>query len=175
MADTTKTPFAHAPASRLVGAYLIDLLILGVLLGVTWYVHFTAWTIGMVTAEAVVASALMLGASGRTPGMALMRVCLIRDEDDAQTPSLGAALATVAVAIRQELVFALMSGIFVVEALSVMIQVGSYKWRGKRVFRMAPLHHHFELCGWPESRVTIRFWIITVILVLIGLSTLKLR
>ncbi len=93
MADTTKTPFAHAPASRLVGAYLIDLLVLGVLLGVTWYVHFTAWTIGMITAEAVVATALMLGASGRTPGMAFMRVCLIRDEeDDAQTPSLGAAL-----------------------------------------------------------------------------------
>ena len=89
--------------------------------------------------------------------------------------SLGAALATVAVAIRQELVFALMSGIFVAEALSVMIQVVSYKTRGKRVFRMAPLHHHFELSGWPESRVTIRFWIITVILVLIGLSTLKLR
>ena len=99
MADTTKTPFAHAPASRLVGAYLIDLLILGVLLGVTWYVHFTAWTIGMVTAEAVVASALMLGASGRTPGMALMRVCLIRDEDDAQTPSLGAALGYTALAV----------------------------------------------------------------------------
>ena len=89
--------------------------------------------------------------------------------------SLGAALATVAVAIRQELVFALMSGIFVAEALSVMIQVVSFKTRGKRVFRMAPLHHHFELSGWPESRVTIRFWIITVILVLIGLSTLKLR
>ena len=68
-----------------------------------------------------------------------------------------------------------MSGIFVAEALSVMIQVVSYKPRGKRVFRMAPLHHHFELSGWPESRVTIRFWIITVILVLIGLSTLKLR
>ena len=99
MADTTKTPFAHAPASRLVGAYLIDLLVLGVLLGVTWYVHFTAWTIGMVTAEAVVASALMLGASGRTPGMALMRVCLIRDEDDAQTPSLGAALGYTALAV----------------------------------------------------------------------------
>ena len=80
-----------------------------------------------------------------------------------------------AVAIRQELVFALMSGIFVAEALSVMIQVVSFKTRGKRVFRMAPLHHHFELSGWPESRVTIRFWIITVILVLIGLSTLKLR
>ena len=99
MADTTKTPFAHAPASRLVGAYLIDLLVLGVLLGVTWYVHFTAWTIGMVTAEAVVASALMLGASGRTPGMALMRVCMIRDEEDAQTPSLGAALGYTALAV----------------------------------------------------------------------------
>ncbi len=99
MADTTKTPFAHASASRLVGAYLIDLLILGVLLGVTWYVHFTAWTIGMITAEAVVASALMLGASGRTPGMALMRVCLIRDEEDAQTPSLGAALGYTALAV----------------------------------------------------------------------------
>ena len=99
MADTTKTPFAHASASRLVGAYLIDLLVLGVLLGVTWYVHFTAWTIGMVTAEAVVASALMLGASGRTPGMALMRVCLIRDEEDAQTPSLGAALGYTALAV----------------------------------------------------------------------------
>ena len=68
-----------------------------------------------------------------------------------------------------------MSGIFVAEALSVMIQVVSYKTRGKRVFRMAPLHHHFELSGWPESRVTIRFWIITVVLVLIGLSALKLR
>lgn len=99
MADTTKTPFAYAPASRLVGAYLIDLLVLGVLLGVTWYVHFTAWTIGMVTAEAVVASALMLGASGRTPGLALMRVCMIRDEEDAQTPSLGAALGYTALAV----------------------------------------------------------------------------
>ena len=99
MADTTKTPFAHASASRLVGAYLIDLLVLGVLLGVTWYVHFTAWTIGMITAEAVVASALMLGASGRTPGLALMRVCMIRDEEDAQTPSLGAALGYTALAV----------------------------------------------------------------------------
>lgn len=99
MADTTKTPFAYAPASRLVGAYLIDLLVLGALLGVTWYVHFTAWTIGMVTAEAVVASALMLGASGRTPGLALMRVCMIRDEEDAQTPSLGAALGYTALAV----------------------------------------------------------------------------
>ena len=103
MADTTKTPFAHAPASRLVGAYLIDLVVLGALLGVTWYVHFTAWTIGMITAEAVVASALMLGASGRTPGMALMRVCLIRDEEDAQTPSLGAALGYTALAVLLQL------------------------------------------------------------------------
>ena len=103
MADTTKTPFAHAPASRLVGAYLIDLAVLGALLGVTWYVHFTAWTIGMITAEAVVASALMLGASGRTPGMALMRVCLIRDEEDAQTPSLGAALGYTALAVLLQL------------------------------------------------------------------------
>ena len=99
MPDTTKTPFAHAPASRLVGAYLIDLLVLGALVGVTWYVHFTTWTIGMITGEAVVASALMLGASGRTPGMALMRVCLIRDEEDAQTPSLGAALGYTALAV----------------------------------------------------------------------------
>lgn len=89
--------------------------------------------------------------------------------------SLGASLGTVAVIVRQELIFAVMGGIFVAEALSVMAQVGSYKYRGKRVLRMAPLHHHFELGGWPETRVTIRFWIITVVLVLIGLSTLKLR
>lgn len=90
--------------------------------------------------------------------------------------ALGAALAVIAVIVRQELVFGLMGGIFVAEALSVIIQVLSYRYRGgKRVFRMAPLHHHFELSGWPESRVTIRFWIVTVVLVLIGLATLKLR
>lgn len=90
--------------------------------------------------------------------------------------SLGAALGVVAVIVRQELVFALMGGVFVAEALSVIIQVGSYRYRNKkRVFRMAPLHHHFELGGLPENRVTIRFWIVTVVLVLIGLSTLKLR
>ena len=89
--------------------------------------------------------------------------------------SLGAALATVAVIVRQELAFAVMGGVFVAEALSVMAQVTSYRYRGKRVLRMAPLHHHFELGGWPESRVTIRFWIVTVVLVLIGLSSLKLR
>lgn len=89
--------------------------------------------------------------------------------------SLGAALALVALVVRQEIVFIIMGGLFVAEALSVMIQVSYYKRTGKRIFRMAPLHHHFELLGWHESRVTIRFWIITALLVLIGLSTLKLR
>ena len=89
--------------------------------------------------------------------------------------SLGAALGIVAVLVRQEIVLVIMGGVFVVETLSVMIQVASYKLTGKRVFQMAPLHHHFELRGWPEPRVIVRFWIITVILVLIGLATLKIR
>ncbi len=89
--------------------------------------------------------------------------------------ALGGALGVVAVIIRQEIVFFIMAGIFVVETLSVMIQVASFKLRGKRVFRMAPLHHHYELKGWAEPKVIVRFWIITVILVLIGLATLKLR
>ena len=75
----------------------------------------------------------------------------------------------------QEIVFFLMSGIFVLETVSVILQVASFKLTGKRIFKMAPIHHHFELKGWPEPRVIVRFWIITVILVLIGLSTLKLR
>ena len=89
--------------------------------------------------------------------------------------ALGAALGTIAVIVRQEIVLFIMGGIFVVETLSVVIQVASFKLTGKRVFRMAPIHHHFELKGWPEPRVIVRFWIITVILVLIGLATLKLR
>lgn len=89
--------------------------------------------------------------------------------------ALGAALGVVTVIVRQEIVLIIMGGVFVVEALSVMIQVASYKLLGKRVFRMAPLHHHFELKGWKENQVVVRFWIITIILVLIGLSTLKLR
>ena len=89
--------------------------------------------------------------------------------------SLGAALGVVAVLVRQEIVLVIMGGVFVVETLSVMIQVLSFKLTGKRVFKMAPLHHHFELRGWPEPRVIVRFWIITVILVLIGLATLKIR
>ena len=89
--------------------------------------------------------------------------------------SLGAALGAVAVVVRQELVLAIMGGVFVVETLSVIIQVTSFKLTGKRVFRMAPLHHHFELKGWAEPKVIVRFWIITVILVLIGLASLKIR
>lgn len=89
--------------------------------------------------------------------------------------SLGAALGLIAIVIRQELVFAIMGAVFVAEVLSVMIQVTSFRYRKKRVFRMTPLHHHFELSGWPESRITIRFWIITVICVLVALSSLKLR
>jgi phospho-N-acetylmuramoyl-pentapeptide-transferase len=89
--------------------------------------------------------------------------------------ALGAALGIVAVVVRQEIVLAIMGGVFVVETLSVMIQVASFKMTGKRVFRMAPLHHHFELKGWAEPKVIVRFWIITVILVLIGLASLKIR
>ena len=89
--------------------------------------------------------------------------------------SLGAALGAVAVLVRQEIVLVIMGGVFVMETLSVMIQVASFKLTGKRVFKMAPLHHHFELRGWPEPRVIVRFWIITIILVLIGLATLKIR
>jgi phospho-N-acetylmuramoyl-pentapeptide-transferase len=89
--------------------------------------------------------------------------------------ALGAALGAVAVVVRQEIVLAIMGGVFVVETLSVMIQVASFKLTGKRVFRMAPLHHHFELKGWAEPTVIVRFWIITVILVLIGLASLKIR
>jgi len=89
--------------------------------------------------------------------------------------ALGAALGIVAVVVRQEIVLFIMGGIFVMETVSVILQVASYKLIGKRIFRMAPLHHHFELKGWPEPRVIVRFWIITLILVLFGLATLKIR
>ena len=89
--------------------------------------------------------------------------------------ALGAALGTVAVVVHQELVLLIMGGVFAMEAVSVIMQVASFKLTGKRIFRMAPLHHHFELKGWPEPRVIVRFWIITVILVLVGLATLKIR
>jgi phospho-N-acetylmuramoyl-pentapeptide-transferase len=89
--------------------------------------------------------------------------------------ALGGALGTIAVIVRQEIVLFIMGGVFVVETLSVMVQVASFKLTGKRVFRMAPIHHHYELKGWKENQVVVRFWIITMLLVLFGLSTLKLR
>lgn len=89
--------------------------------------------------------------------------------------ALGAALGTIAVIVRQEIVLFIMGGVFVVETLSVMLQVASFKLTGKRIFRMAPLHHHYELKGWKENQVVVRFWIISMMLVLVGLSTLKLR
>lgn len=89
--------------------------------------------------------------------------------------ALGATLGTIAVITRHEIVFFIMGGIFVLETVSVILQVASYKLTGRRIFRMAPIHHHFELKGWPEPRVIVRFWIITVMLVLFGLATLKLR
>ena len=89
--------------------------------------------------------------------------------------ALGAALGVIAVYVRQELVLVIMGGVFVMETVSVILQVGSYKLTGKRIFRMAPIHHHFELKGWPEPRVIVRFWIITVVLVLVGLASLKVR
>ena len=89
--------------------------------------------------------------------------------------ALGAALGAIAIIVRQEIVLFIMGGVFVVETLSVMIQVASFKLTGRRVFRMAPIHHHYELKGWKENQVVVRFWIITMLLVLFGLSTLKLR
>ena len=89
--------------------------------------------------------------------------------------ALGAALGTIAIIVRQEVVALLMGGIFVLETASVILQVGSYKLTGKRLFRMAPIHHHFELKGWAEPKVIVRFWILSLLLTLAGLATLKVR
>jgi phospho-N-acetylmuramoyl-pentapeptide-transferase len=89
--------------------------------------------------------------------------------------AIGAALGTLAVIVRQEIVLFVMGGVFVLETVSVMLQVASFKLTGKRIFRMAPIHHHFELKGWAEPKVIVRFWIISFVLVLVGLATLKLR
>ena len=89
--------------------------------------------------------------------------------------SLGAAIGVVAVIVRQEIVLVIMGGVFVMETVSVILQVASFRLIGRRIFRMAPLHHHFEMKGWPEPRVIVRFWIISFILVLVGLATLKIR
>jgi phospho-N-acetylmuramoyl-pentapeptide-transferase len=94
---------------------------------------------------------------------------------DVGSLSLGGGLGPLAVITKQEILLVIVGGIFVVEALSVIFQVGSYKYRGKRIFRMAPIHHHFELKGVAESKIIVRFWIITIILALVAISTLKLR
>jgi phospho-N-acetylmuramoyl-pentapeptide-transferase len=94
---------------------------------------------------------------------------------DTGSLSLGGALGAVAVACKHEIVLAIVGGLFVMEAVSVIVQVASFKLTGKRVFRMAPIHHHFEQLGWKEPTIVIRFWIIAVVLALVGLSTLKLR
>ncbi|WP_094751698.1 phospho-N-acetylmuramoyl-pentapeptide-transferase [Psychromonas sp. CD1] len=94
---------------------------------------------------------------------------------DVGSLALGALLAVIAILVRQEILLFIMGGVFVVETLSVILQVGSYKLRKQRIFRMAPIHHHYEKKGWPEPRVIVRFWIITIVLVLIGLVTLKVR
>jgi len=94
---------------------------------------------------------------------------------DVGSMALGGAIGTVAVLIKQEILLVFVGGLFVMEAVSVILQVGSFKMRGRRIFRMAPLHHHFELAGWPEPKVIIRFWIIAIIFALVSLSTLKLR
>lgn len=94
---------------------------------------------------------------------------------DVGSLAIGTTLGVIAIILRQEIAFAIMGGIFVFEAVSVMLQVGYYKWKGKRIFLMAPLHHHFELKGWSETQVVVRFWIISIILLLVGLSTIKLR
>jgi phospho-N-acetylmuramoyl-pentapeptide-transferase len=95
---------------------------------------------------------------------------------DVGSLALGGAIGTVAVIIKQELLLPFIGGVFILEAVSVILQVGSYKLRGgKRIFRMAPLHHHFELCGWSESKVITRFWIMALVFALFALTTLKLR
>ena len=107
---------------------------------------------------------------GPTPGVYFM--C---PAGDTGSLSLGGALGAISVAVKHEIVLAIIGGLFVVEAVSVMIQVVSFKLTGKRVFRMAPIHHHYEKLGWAEPTIVIRFWIIAVILALIGLASLKLR
>jgi phospho-N-acetylmuramoyl-pentapeptide-transferase len=94
---------------------------------------------------------------------------------DVGSLSLGAVLAAIAILLRLEIIYAIMGGVFIAEALSVIIQVTSFKLFGKRVFKMSPIHHHFELKGWPEPKIIVRFWIITFVLVLIALASLKIR
>jgi phospho-N-acetylmuramoyl-pentapeptide-transferase len=149
---------------------------LGVFAYVTGHAHFSAY-LGFPyiagVGELVVFCGAMVGAGlgflwfNTYPAQVFM--------GDIGALALGAALGLIAVLVRQELVLLIMGGVFVMETVSVILQVASFKLTGRRIFRMAPLHHHFELKGWPEPRVIVRFWIITVVLVLTGLATLKIR
>ncbi|MCM3898672.1 RDD family protein [Schaalia meyeri] len=143
MPDTHTTPFAPAAASRLVGAYVIDLAILAALLGITWFVYFTPLTMTLITIEAVLASAIMLGATGRTPGMAAMKVCLIRDEGEAQTPSLGSAIAYTAMNVGLQLT--------VVGPLAAFAMVNDgHTWlTGPTRTRLVDLRKHAALAAGP--------------------------
>jgi len=151
----------------------------GVMLLVTWIVGVAAWA-GffrlplVINAEemTIIASAILGSCMGflwynAHPAQVFM--------GDVGSLSLGGALGTIAVITKQEIVLVIVGGIFVVEALSVIVQVSSFKLLGKRIFRMAPIHHHFELKGWAEPKIIVRFWIISIILALVALSTLKLR
>lgn len=162
------------------GLAIMPTVLVGAALGIMAYVSGNTQFAGYLSipyiagsGEMVVFSGALVGAGlgflwfNAYPAMVFM--------GDVGALGLGAALGVMAVIIRQELVLFIMGGVFVMETVSVILQVGSFKLTGKRIFRMAPLHHHFELKGWPEPRVIVRFWIITVVLVLIGLSTLKFR
>jgi phospho-N-acetylmuramoyl-pentapeptide-transferase len=151
----------------------IGLGVFAYLSGHSNFAHYLAIPYLPGTGELIVFCAALVGAGlgflwfNTYPAMVFM--------GDVGALALGGALGTLAVLVRQEIVLVIMGGVFVMETLSVIIQVWSFKTRGKRVFKMAPIHHHFELKGWPEPRIIVRFWIITFILVLVGLATLKLR
>ena len=120
-----------------------------------------------VVCAAIIGSALGFLWYNAPPAMVFM--------GDTGSLSLGASIGAISVLIKQEIVLAIVGGIFVAEAVSVILQVGSYKMTGKRIFKMAPLHHHFEQNGVPESKIVIRFWIVAIVLALVGLATLKIR
>lgn len=162
------------------GLAIVPVVMIGGALGVfayasgnVTYAHYLVIPYVQNTGEIVVFCGALLGAGlgflwfNTYPAQVIM--------GDVGALSLGAALGLIAVIVRQEIVFFVMSGIFVLETVSVILQVASFKLTGKRIFKMAPIHHHFELKGWPEPRVIVRFWIITFVLVLCGLATLKLR
>ena len=171
----------HAPSpDGLDGLATLPVVLVAAALGVFAYVsghhefaHYLMMPALPGVGEVVVVAAALVGAGlgflwfNTYPALVFM--------GDVGSLSMGAALGILAVVVRQELLLGIMGGVFVAETVSVMLQVVSFRLRKKRVFRMAPLHHHFELKGWPEPRVIVRFWLITLVLVLMGLATLKVR